>query len=77
MAKLSEYTFPAPPVCTVYWDERAWYRYARSHGFIARRGPAPSVELYDGRFAPFSGQFDMCGEPLYDTDRAFRPALRR
>jgi hypothetical protein len=58
-----EYTFPAPPVCTVYWNDRAWKRYARQHGTPARKGPAPSVRLGSMIFH-FVG-FDARGVAMY------------
>lgn len=77
MPTLADYVFPAPPVCTRLWTERDWLRFARAYGSRARRGPAPSVEMWDGVFAPFAGEWNARGEPLYACDRARRSPLPR
>ena len=36
------YMFPAPPVCTAYWDGKSWAKYIGMHGVVCEPQTIPS-----------------------------------
>lgn len=64
------YRFPAPPVCSARWTDADWKRFARRHGVVERRGPAPTWN-FSGSVVPLARdaagnvQFNERGEALY------------